>query len=89
MIHQCSVLKRNQSRQSQTAAPEPQRLKTLANLQRAIASIFKPRLLQYRAVHHDSERIRRNAICVPISRPFIIVSGKRHNQKAIASHMRL
>jgi hypothetical protein len=38
------------------AAPEPQRLKTLANLQRAIASIVKPRLLQYRTVHHDSER---------------------------------
>jgi hypothetical protein len=38
------------------AAPEPQRLKTLANLQRAKAYTVKQRLLQYRAVHHDSER---------------------------------
>jgi hypothetical protein len=39
-----------------SAAAEPQRLKTLANLQCAIASTVNPRLLQYRAVHHDSER---------------------------------
>jgi hypothetical protein len=39
-----------------TAAAEPQRLKTLANLQRAKAYTVKQRLLQYRDVHHDSER---------------------------------
>jgi hypothetical protein len=59
MIHQCSVLKRNQSRQLRRRTPEaaePQRLKTLENLQRAIVNTVEPRLLQYRAVHHDSER---------------------------------
>jgi hypothetical protein len=39
-----------------TCSAEPQRLKTLANLQCAIANTVKPCLLQYRAVHHDGER---------------------------------
>jgi hypothetical protein len=70
------------------AAAEPQRLKTLANLQRAIAYTVKPRLLQYRAVHHDSERAAETQSACR-SAPFINFSGKRHNQSAIASHMRL
>jgi hypothetical protein len=71
------------------AAAEPQRLKTLANLQRAIVYTVKPRLLQYRAVHHDSERAAETQSACRSLRPFINFSGKRHNQSAIASHMRL
>jgi hypothetical protein len=68
------------------AAAEPQRLKTLANLQRAKAYTVKPRLLQYRAVHHDSERAAETQSVCRSRMPFINFSGKRHNQSAIASH---